>query len=64
MNKPDMKKMPKPKIDVKAISRLLKMLFAAYPKLVPIIIVCILISAVTASIPAIMTTARITSKLL
>ena len=53
MNKPDMKKMPKPKIDVKAIMRLLKMLFAAYPKLVPIIIVCILISAVTASIPAI-----------
>ena len=53
MNKQPGQKMQKPKIDLKAMGRLIKMLFQAYPKLVPIIIVCILFASVTASIPAI-----------
>ena len=53
MNKQNMPKMQKPKIDVKSIGRLIKMLFKAYPKLVPIVIVCILLSSVMASIPSI-----------
>jgi ATP-binding cassette subfamily B protein len=53
MNKQKMPKMPKPKIDIKSIGRLIKMLFRAYPKFVPIVIVCILLSSVMASIPAI-----------
>ncbi|MBR5986774.1 MAG: ABC transporter ATP-binding protein, partial [Clostridia bacterium] len=53
MNKPDMRKMQKPKIDIKSIGRLIKMLFRAYPKFVPIVIICILLSSVMASIPAI-----------
>ena len=53
MNKQNMPKMQKPKIDVKSIARLTKMLFKAYPKLVPIVIVCILLSSVMASVPAI-----------
>ena len=53
MNKQNMPKMQKPKIDVKSIGRLITMLFKAYPKLVPIVIVCILLSSVMASIPSI-----------
>ncbi len=53
MNKQDMKKMKRPKIDFKAISRLIKMLFAAYPKLVPVIIACSILSAATSAIPAV-----------
>ncbi|MCR4578550.1 MAG: ABC transporter ATP-binding protein/permease [Clostridiales bacterium] len=53
MNKQKMPKMPKPKIDIKSIGRLIKMLFKAYPKLVPIVIACILLSSVMASVPAI-----------
>ena len=53
MNKPDMRKMQKPKIDIKSIGRLIKMLFRAYPRFVPIVIICILLSSVMASIPAI-----------
>ena len=53
MNKLDMRKMQKPKIDIKSIGRLIKMLFRAYPRFVPIVIICILLSSVMASIPAI-----------
>ena len=53
MNKQNMPKMQKPKIDIKSIVRLIKMLFRAYPKFVPIVIICILLSSVMASIPAI-----------
>ena len=46
--------MPKrPKASPKVLGRVLKMLFRFYPVLVPITIVCILISAVTAALPAI-----------
>ena len=53
MNKQKMPKMQKPKIDIKSIGRLIKMLFKAYPRLVPVVIACILLSSVMASIPAI-----------
>jgi len=44
--------MPKKKINFSLLGRVLKLLFKFYPKLVPIIIACIIFSAVTASIPA------------
>ena len=44
---------PRPKADRGVLLRVLKMLFAYYPVLVPIAIVCILISAVTASLPSV-----------
>ncbi|MBQ3669123.1 MAG: ABC transporter ATP-binding protein [Clostridia bacterium] len=43
----------RPKINKGTISRLLKMLIKAYPRLVPAIIVCIVITSVTATLPAI-----------
>ena len=46
--------MPKrPKANPKVLGRVLKMLFRFYPVLVPITIVCILVSAVTAALPAV-----------
>ncbi|MBQ2272524.1 MAG: ABC transporter ATP-binding protein [Clostridia bacterium] len=42
-----------PKIDFKALSRAVKLLLSAYPVLVPIAGVCILLSAVIAAVPAI-----------
>ena len=40
-------------IKTNSIKRLLDMLFKAYPVLIPVVIVCIIIGAVTASLPAI-----------
>ena len=49
--RPDM--MKRPPASPKVLWRVLKMLFSYYPVLLPITILCILISAVTAAIPAI-----------
>ncbi len=47
------KKMPKrPPANPRVLGRVLKLLFRSYPVLVPIAIVCILISAITAAAPA------------
>ena len=43
--------MKKPKANPKILMRVLKMLFSYYPVLLPVTIVCILISAVTAALP-------------
>ncbi len=48
-NHPPMKR----KIDMKLLGRVVKMLFNYYPVLIPICIVCIVFSAVTAAIPAV-----------
>ena len=46
--------MPKrPKASPRVLGRVLKMLFGYYPVLAPIIVVCILVSAVTAALPAV-----------
>jgi len=54
-NNPPMGKMPpmKRKLDIKVLSRVLRMLFGYYPVLLPISIACILFSAVTAAIPSV-----------
>ncbi len=44
---------PRPKASPKVLGRVLKMLFGYYPVLAPITVVCILISAVTAALPAV-----------
>ena len=49
MSKPQTPKHPKP--SMKVLGRVLKMLFSYYPVLAPIIVACILISAVTAALP-------------
>ncbi|MBQ5742826.1 MAG: ABC transporter ATP-binding protein, partial [Clostridia bacterium] len=41
------------KIDMKMLGRVIKFLFASYPALIPIVIVCILFAAGVASIPSI-----------
>ena len=41
----------KPKANPKVLGRVMKMLFSYYPVLVPVTILCILISAVTAALP-------------
>ena len=43
----------KRKIDMRQLGRVVKMLFGYYPKMVPVAIVCIVFSAITAAIPAI-----------
>ena len=43
----------KPQIKANSIKRLLKLLLEAYPVMVPIVGVCIVIAAVTAALPAI-----------
>ncbi len=43
----------KPKLDMGIIKRILKSLFNCYPKLIPIIIFCIIFSAVVATLPAV-----------
>lgn len=48
MNKPQKKK-----INMSSLSRLIKMLFEAYPKLLPAAMFCIVITAVTSALPAI-----------
>ena len=45
--------MKRPKASPRVLARVLKMLFGYYPVLAPIIVVCILISAVTAALPAV-----------
>ena len=52
MSKPMMKQ-ARPKPSAKVLGRVLSMLFKFYPVLVPIVIVCILVSAITAALPAI-----------
>jgi len=47
--------MPKKKIDVKVLSRTVKMLFSYYPVLVPVTVICILFSAGVSAIPSIFT---------
>ncbi len=49
MSKPQMPKRPKP--SMKVLGRTMRMLFSYYPVLMPITILCILISAVTAALP-------------
>ncbi len=49
MSKPQMPKRPKPSMRV--LGRAMRMLFSYYPVLMPITILCILISAVTAALP-------------
>ena len=44
---------PKRKMDFKVLGRVIKLLFRYYPRMVPISIVCIFFSAVTATLPAI-----------
>ncbi len=48
-----MNKTSKPQIKAGSIKRLLAMLIKAYPRLLPIVLVCIIIGAVTAALPAI-----------
>ena len=49
MSKPQMPKRPKP--SMKILGRTLRMLFGYYPVLMPLIVLCILIAAVTAALP-------------
>ena len=49
MSKPQTPKRPKP--NMRVLARTLKMLFSYYPVLMPLIVVCILIAAVTAALP-------------
>ena len=49
MSKPQMPKRPKPSMRV--LGRTMKMLFSYYPVLMPLIVLCILVAAVTAAIP-------------
>ena len=49
MSKPQMPRRPKP--SMKVLGRTMRMLFGYYPVLMPVIVVCILIAAVTAAIP-------------
>ena len=44
---------PKRKMDFKVLGRVVRALFRYYPKMVPISVVCILFSAITATLPAI-----------
>ena len=43
----------KPKMNFRVLGRVVKMLFKFYPRMVPVSIVCILFSAITATLPAI-----------
>ena len=43
----------KKKLNMGALKRVIKMLYGYYPVLLPIIIVCIIFAAITASVPAI-----------
>ena len=43
----------KPKMDMRVLGRVVKMLFKFYPRMVPVSIICILFSAITATLPAI-----------
>ena len=51
MSKPQMPKRPKP--NMRVLGRTMKMLFSYYPVLMPTIVVCILVAAVTAALPPI-----------
>ncbi len=53
MSRGPMPRGPKGKFDPKIFGRIIKMLFKFYPIMMPITIVCILFSAVTAAMPAI-----------
>ena len=55
-NAPPVKQGPPPrKIDVKVLVRVIKLLIASYPKLLPIALFCIIFSSVVSAIPAIFT---------
>jgi ATP-binding cassette subfamily B protein len=43
------------KLDFRVLGRVLKLLFASYPVLIPLTVFCIVFSAVVASIPSIFT---------
>jgi len=45
--------MPKRKLNVRALGRVIKLLWESYPVLVPVVCVCILLSAAVSSIPAV-----------
>ena len=46
---------PRPKLKKETLPRTLKMLYQFYPKLIPIVVVCIIFAAIVNSIPAIFT---------
>jgi len=45
----------KRKIDFKALGRVVKLLFESYPKLLPVVIVCMVFSAMVSAVPALFT---------
>ena len=50
---PTMPPQGKPKLDMGTLGRIMKLLFKAYPVLMPVTCVCIILSAIVSSIPAI-----------
>ena len=50
---PTMPHQGKPKLDMGTLGRIMKLLFKAYPVLMPVTCVCIILSAIVSSIPAI-----------
>ena len=46
---------PRPKVSKDTLPRVLKLLYQFYPKLIPIVVFCIIFAAVVNSIPAIFT---------
>ena len=57
MNKSKMPagKPPRRKIDFKLLGRIIKMLFASYPRLLPVAMLCMMFSATVSAIPAVFT---------
>ena len=46
-------KAPERKLDISALTRVIKLLFKFYPVMIPVVLVCIVFSAAVSSIPAI-----------
>ena len=55
MAKPVQNPPMRPKLNMGTLTRVIKLLFASYPVLLPVVCVCILLSAVVSSIPSIFT---------
>ncbi len=53
MSKPNMAKTPPRKMNFKCLGRVVKLLFKSYPVLIPVTMVCIIVSALVSSIPAV-----------
>lgn len=53
MSKPNTAKMPPRKMNFKCLGRVIKLLFKSFPVLIPVTMVCIIVSALVSSIPAI-----------